>query len=180
MDDATVKPGETIVVYRDDPALESYWQPVPANGWSEIHVRPERSGRRTLSMGIQVIAPGCFIREHWHDQNEEVLHFTRGTGTAYLDGVAHPIRPGTTIYVGPWRKHKFVNEGADEMHMLWVLSPPGLENFFAGIGRSRTVGQPVPEPFPRPENVAEIERRTVFAGLDGAASRQQDGIPEKR
>jgi quercetin dioxygenase-like cupin family protein len=170
MDDSVPNRGEAIVVYRDK--VESYWQPVPANGWSEIHLRPEHMGTRTLSMGIQVIAPGCFIREHWHDKNEEVLHFTRGTGTAYIDGEPHAIRPGTTIYVGPWRKHKFVNEGLDEMHMLWVLSPPGLENFFAGIGRPREADQPAPEPFARPDNVAEIERRTVFAGLDGEASRQ--------
>jgi gentisate 1,2-dioxygenase len=124
-------------------------------------------------MGIQVIAPGSYIREHWHDQNEEVLHFIEGEGTAYIDGEPHPIRAGTTIYVGPWRKHKFVNEGTTEMRMLWVLSPPGLEDFFAGIGRKRRPGEAAPEPFARPEDVSEIERRTVFAGLDGEASRQQ-------
>ena len=119
------------------------------------------------------------MREHWHDQNEEILHVLQGEGTAYIDGVPHAIRAGTTIYVGPWRKHKFVNEGASDMKMLWVLSPPGLENFFAGIGRPRTPGEPTPEPFARPENVAEIERRTVFAGLDGAASRQEPQAPGK-
>ena len=59
------------------------------------------------------------------------------------------------------------------MRMLWVLSPPGLENFFAGIGRPRRPGEPAPAPFARPDDAAEIERRTVFAGLDGAASRQE-------
>ncbi|MFM8989438.1 MAG: cupin domain-containing protein [Alphaproteobacteria bacterium] len=171
MDDGATKRGEAVVVQPGE--ARSYWQPVPANGYSDVHVTPEMTGSRTLSMGIQTIAPGCYIREHWHDQNEELLHFMQGEGTAYVDGVPHPIRPGTTIYLGPWRKHKFVNEGTTEMKMLWVLSPPGLENFFAGIGRPRSPGEPAPEPFARPDNVAEIERRTVFAGLDGASSRQE-------
>ncbi len=171
MDDASITRGPAVVVQPGDHA--SYWQPVPANGYTDIHISPELTGSPTLSMGIQTIAPGCYIREHWHDKNEELLHFTHGEGTAYVDGVPHPIRPGTTIFVGPWRKHKFVNEGTSDMKMIWVLTPPGLENFFAGIGRPRHPGEPTPEPFARPDNVAEIERRTVFAGLDGAASQQQ-------
>ena len=45
---------------------------------------------------------------------------------------------------------------------LWLLMPGGLEDFFEAIGRERDPEQPAPEPFPRPENVAEIERNTVF------------------
>ena len=41
--------------------------------------------------------------------------------------------------------------------------PNGLEDFFRLIGRPRTAGEPAPENFPRPENVLEIERQTVFA-----------------
>ena len=178
MDDGSIKRGEAIVVQPG--TMPSYWQPVPANGYSDIHITPEMTGTGTLSMGIQTVAPGCYIREHWHDKNEELLHFIQGEGTAYIDGVPHPIRAGTTIYVGPWRKHKFVNEGTTDLKMLWVLSPPGLENFFAGIGRPRQAGEPAPEPFARPDNVAEIERRTVFAGLDGAASKQEPAAPAKR
>ena len=40
----------------------------------------------------------------------------------------------------------------------------------AGIGRPRRPDEPAPAPFPRPDDVAEIERRTVFAGLDGTSS----------
>ena len=50
--------------------------------------------------------------------------------------------------------------------MMWVLAPGGLEDFFEGIGRPRAAGEPVPKPFARPENVAEIEANTVFASLD--------------
>ena len=52
------------------------------------------------------------------------------------------------------------------MTFLWLMMPGGLDEFFAAIGRPRTLGEPAPEPFPRPENVAEIERRTVFGWAD--------------
>jgi hypothetical protein len=41
--------------------------------------------------------------------------------------------------------------------------PNGLEDFFRLIGRDRLKGEPAPAPFPRPENVLQIERDTVFA-----------------
>ena len=55
-------------------------------------------------------------------------------------------------------KHEILNEGPDELVMLWLVSPPGLEEFFKAIGRPRMPGEPAPEPFARPENVVAIER----------------------
>ena len=74
MDDAMINRGKAVVVQPGEPA--SYWQPVPANGFSDIHITPETTGSSTLSMGIQTIAPGCYIREHWHDKNEDCLLYT--------------------------------------------------------------------------------------------------------
>ena len=54
------------------------------------------------------------------------------------------------------------------MTFLWVFAPGGLDDFFAEIGRPRTPGQPAPEPFARPANVAEIEARTVFGWTDAS------------
>ena len=55
-------------------------------------------------------------------------------------------------------KHEIVNESDDELVMLWVITPPGLENFFAAIGRPRQAGASAPEPFARPTDVIAIER----------------------
>src|SRR5207245_4995519 len=35
-------------------------------------------------------------------------------------------------------KHEILNEGPDELVMLWLGSPPGLEDFFRAIGRPPT------------------------------------------
>ena len=52
------------------------------------------------------------------------------------------------------------------MTFVWYFTPGGLDAFFKEIGRPRQPGEPAPEPFPRPDNVAEIERRTVFGWAD--------------
>jgi mannose-6-phosphate isomerase-like protein (cupin superfamily) len=146
---------------------ESFWQPEPANGYAEVRIsRRNAPAIDKFSSGIQVIAPHSHIREHWHDANEELLFFFEGTGTAVIDGVAHPIRPGTTVFLGRWRKHRIVNDGDTDLKMLWVLMPGGLEDFFEGIGRPRRPGEPAPAPFPRPADAEAIEARTVFARLD--------------
>ncbi len=149
---------------------ESFWQPVPANGHAEVRVSGRNSPKIAgFSSGIQVIAPGCHLREHQHDANEELLFCYEGAGRAVINGKEHPIRPGTTVYVGPWNRHSFVNDGETDLKLMWVLLPGGLEDFFEAVGRPRRPGEPAPLPFPRPENVDEIERRTVFAEPDAAA-----------
>jgi hypothetical protein len=46
--------------------------------------------------------------------------------------------------------------------MTWTYLPPGLDDFFAAIGRPRRPGEPAPEPFERPADVQAIEARTGY------------------
>jgi mannose-6-phosphate isomerase-like protein (cupin superfamily) len=159
-------PKATPIIRQPDEA-PSHWQPVPANGFAECRLsRCGTPGISRFSSGIQIIGPDGHIREHQHDAADEILFFYEGEGVAIVDGVEHPIRPGTQIYVGPWCTHKFVNTGKGDLKMFWVLLPGGLEDFFQAIGRPRRPGEAAPAPFPRPQDVAQIEAATVFAPLD--------------
>jgi hypothetical protein len=71
------------------------------------------------------------------------------------------------------RRHHFLNPHAEPMTFLWFMLPGGLDRFFAEIGRLRRPGEPAPEPFPRPENIAEIEARTVFGWTDKQYDKQR-------
>ncbi len=150
---------------------DSYWQPVPANGYAAVQVSkrndPSVDG---FSSGIQVIAPGSYIREHQHGVEQELLFFFEGRGTVVVNGVDNPVVPGTTVYAGPGNTHKIINDGPDDLKMMWVMMPGGLEDFFQAIGRPRAPGEAPPEPFDRPANVAEIEAKTVFAALNNPKS----------
>jgi quercetin dioxygenase-like cupin family protein len=148
---------------------DSFWQPVPANGYvRNIFSRRALGAQNDFSVGTQTVAPGCFIREHTHAHNEEIIYVVEGNGVARIDGVEHPLQKGSAVYIGVNRKHHFLNPHAEPMTFLWIMMPGGLDAFFAEIGKPRTPGEQAPAPFPRPENVAEIEARTVFGWVDAS------------
>jgi quercetin dioxygenase-like cupin family protein len=136
----------------------SYWQPVPANGHSDPTLYPALTGFPGLAMGYQTIAPRGRVREHSHGDQIELQICFRGRGRVVVDGVSHALEPGTACMLGYDVKHEIVNESPEDLVMLWVITPPGLEDFFAAIGRPRTPGEPAPPPFARPADVIGIER----------------------
>jgi quercetin dioxygenase-like cupin family protein len=158
--------GSTIVLQPNEGA--SYWQPKPANGYATVKVAPDNCASNQVTMGIQSVAPGGYVREHWHARNEEILFCYEGKGTILVDGEAHPFVPGTTAFLGRWVKHKIVNDGPDALKFTWTFLPPGLDRFFAGIGRPRRSGEPTPEPFDRPSDTLAVEGGTGFGPPIGA------------
>jgi quercetin dioxygenase-like cupin family protein len=149
--------GRGVVVQPDEGG--SYWQPVPANGHADPKLVPAVTRFSGLSMGYQTIAPGGHVREHSHGAQVELQICFRGRGHVIVDGRRHRLEPGTACFLGPDVRHEILNDGADDLVMLWVIAPAGLEDFFAAIGRPRRAGEPAPPPFARPADVVAIERR---------------------
>lgn len=152
------------VVQPDEGA--SFWQPVPANGHVEIKVEGGRDGMADFDCGVQEVAPGGHVREHAHGGNEELIMVFAGQGEAVVDGETHRMQPGTVLYLAQDSRHTFRNTGDAPLRFFWTLMPGGLSPFFRAIGRPRQAGQAVPQPFPRPDDVEQIERDTVFRKLD--------------
>ncbi len=149
--------GRAVVMQPGDGA--SYWQPVPANGHADPKLTPELTGFDALSMGFQTVAPGGRIRMHSHDAQVELQICFRGAGTVVVDGAPHRLIPGTACFLGYDVQHEIINDGAEELVMMWVIAPAGLEGFFAAIGQPRRDGEPAPAPFARPDDVVAVERR---------------------
>ncbi len=142
----------------------SYWQPMPANGFVRCLLAAKEIGAETpFSMGTQTVDSGCFVREHMHPDNEEVIFVLEGRGEALLDGITtHPMEKGTCLFLGKGRLHRFEASPDAPMTFLWLMMPGGLEIFFERIGRERQEGDENPAPFPRPADVLQIEAQTVF------------------
>jgi quercetin dioxygenase-like cupin family protein len=143
----------------------SFWRPRPANGYVTVKTSPSYGGPDGITMGTQVIPPGCRIPEHSHDRQVEILFCYAGAGHIVVDGVRHPFAAGTTVIARPWMKHEIVNSGGEELRMTWTMVPPGLETFFRKIGRQRMPGDPAPAPFDPPKSADEIQRETGFGDL---------------
>ncbi len=148
--------GHAVVLQPDQGP--SYWQPVPAGGHADPRLTPAVTRYDGLSMGYQTVAPGGRVREHSHGEQVELQVCFRGRGRIVIDGAVHPLAPGTACFLGQDVRHEIVNEGPEELVMLWVVAPPGLERFFEAIGRPRRPGEPAPAPFARPDDVIAIER----------------------
>jgi quercetin dioxygenase-like cupin family protein len=138
---------------------DSFWQPVPANGFAQPKLVAAETGFDGLSMGFQTVDPGCRIREHSHDTQIELQICFRGQGRVMVDGENHNLVPGTACFLGYNVKHEIINDSDAPLVMMWIISPAGLEDFFAAIGQPRKDGEPAPEPFARPEAVVAIERK---------------------
>lgn len=165
MPDTAPRHGDARIIQPGE--APSYWQPVPANGFVNcILGKHSIESDTAFSMGTQTVAPGCHVREHSHAEQEEIIHFIEGEAVVTLDGEETPVRAGATVFLGVNRKHGFFNPGPGPMTFVWILMPGGLDEFFAAIGRPRAEGEEAPMPFPRPDNVAEIERNTVFGWTD--------------
>lgn len=162
--------GHAVVVQPGDGP--SFWQPVPANGHADPALTPDRTRFAGLSMGYQTIAPGSRVREHSHGDQIELQICFRGRGRVLVDGAAHALVPGTACFLGYDVKHEIVNDGDDELVMLWVVNPGGLERFFEAIGRPRRPGEPAPTPFARPADVVAIERAMGMNDTTGEPGRR--------
>jgi len=156
MSDVQSARGHAVVVQPGEGP--SYWQPVPANGHADPTLFPAVTGFGPLSMGYQTIAPGGHVRQHSHGDQVELQICFRGRGHVVVDGTRHPLVPGTACFLGYDVKHELVNDGPDDLVMLWVITPSGLEKFFEAIGRPRHGGEPAPAPFARPADIVAVER----------------------
>ena len=153
---------------------DSFWQPVPANGFvRNIFNGRDLGARNDFSVSTQTVAPHSFIREHTHADHEEVIYVIEGKGVARVDGVEHPLAVGSSVYIGCNRLHHFLNPNPTPMTFVVILLPGGLDKFFAEIGRPKHKGDPAPEPFARPGNIAEIEARTVFGWVDASFNQKK-------
>ena len=109
------------------------------NGKIVVKVDPQR-GSKAMALGTQDLDVGAGIPMHRHETADEVLLFEQGHAHAVLDGKLVDVGPGSTVYVphGTW--HAVKNTG-NPIHLVWVVTPPGLEGFFRAVGSPP--GQPL-------------------------------------
>lgn len=91
------------------------------------------TGSQRMAMGTQHLEPGSGIPLHRHDAEDEILFVHEGEGVAILDGTKTVVKKGGTIYIphGTWHGVESTGQAAD---LVWVVSPPGLEDYFRDTG----------------------------------------------
>lgn len=168
---STYDRGEAVIVGPDEG--DSYWQPLPSTGYVINKLTPYNTPYDDFSAGMQVLEPGCAIREHGHERSHEILFVAEGTGHAIVDGQRHELAPGATLLLGRSVLHFVQNSNDGPMRLFWVIFPSGLEDWFAAIGRARQPGESEAPVFDRPDNVREIQERMRFVRPDDERARER-------
>jgi quercetin dioxygenase-like cupin family protein/catechol 2,3-dioxygenase-like lactoylglutathione lyase family enzyme len=77
------------------------------------------------------IPPGGGPPPHIHRREEETFYVQQGTLTVQVGGKTLQASPGDCVYLPRGIMHCFKNTGNVEAKFLMVVTPAGLENFFA-------------------------------------------------
>ncbi len=96
-----------------------------------INVDPTR-GSDKLAMGTQQILTGVGVPIHRHFVMDEAFSVLDGRGTLILNDARYPIEKGSSIFIPKNAWHGFENPDR-ELHLLWIVTPPGLEAFFREV-----------------------------------------------
>ena len=158
MSDAKIEPA--VIVGPEEGV--SLWQPLPSRGYVTMKLTPETMPYDSFSAGVQVLPPGCHVREHGHQRNHELVFVYEGRGAVTIEDETTEIEAGSTVLFTRHGRHRIDNTGEADMKLFWVFFPPGLEDWFQAIGRPRQPGEAMPAPFDRPADVDEVMRRMRF------------------
>ena len=74
-------------------------------------------------VGRLELVAGFKVPQH-RDPTEEYIHVLRGSGTLTVDGKAHDLKAGTTVYMPAGAEVSYVN-GPERMVALQVFAGPG-------------------------------------------------------
>lgn len=107
--------GETLIHFRDRGAIIIKASPA--------------TGSHQLALGTQQVMRGTGIPVHRHFHMDEVFYVLEGGGNFLLNDVPQSFEKGATIFIPRNAWHGFQNPD-HELLLLWLISPPGLEDFF--------------------------------------------------
>jgi mannose-6-phosphate isomerase-like protein (cupin superfamily) len=144
----------------------SYWQPRPTGGHVTLVLHHGSMPSNMFAMGTQTIPPGGRLGTRAFEIGEGAFFVHRGTGRAMVNDEWRPIAPETLIYAGRGARHDVENDGAGDLVLAWVATPPGLAGLVRGLGRERTPGTPAPAPFDPPADARDAYRRAGILRLD--------------
>src|SRR4030043_2205033 len=83
-----------------------------------------------FTAGYVVIQPKGRIPLHTHS-NEEMYIILKGAGRMRVGDEEKIVEAVSAIYIEPNAEHLLQNTGGDEMIMIFVYSPPGMEDHWS-------------------------------------------------
>jgi quercetin dioxygenase-like cupin family protein len=92
------------------------------------------------------VTPGGGPPPHIHRREDEAFYMLEGDLAVEVDGRPLRASAGTWLTLPRGSLHAFKNVGATNARMLILVSPAGLENYFAEVGQEATDPKAPPPP----------------------------------
>lgn len=73
---------------------------------------------------VMAIPAGEEIGTEVHEDNDQILAFVSGTGTADVAGETRPVAAGDVVVVPAGTEHNFVNSGTEPLVLTTIYGPP--------------------------------------------------------
>jgi quercetin dioxygenase-like cupin family protein len=117
------KDGGERRVWRPIEGLEA--QPSPFT----LKVDPRNGGSSHLVFGTEDLPPGEQIETHRHPGSDEILFLQNGLAKVSLGDEVRTVHGGVTVFIPAGTWISVVNTGKDPLHLIFVFSAPGFEQF---------------------------------------------------
>ncbi|ESR27006.1 cupin domain-containing protein [Lutibaculum baratangense] len=98
----------------------------PETRWKLVF-SSERTGTGAMSMGLAEIPPGRKLPLHHHEP-PEIYHALEGEGLVEIDGTAHALEPGVSVFIPGNASHVTRNTGGGPLRFLFVFPTDSLED----------------------------------------------------
>jgi quercetin dioxygenase-like cupin family protein len=97
-------------------------------------------------MAEMSVSPGGGTPPHIHSREDESLRMLEGTLTVQVGGDTLALSAGDFVFLPRGIAHSFKNSGRESAKALILVTPAGLENFFAEVFEPAVNGFPAPPP----------------------------------
>ncbi len=148
--------GTTVVRSPDEG--EAFWM---LNSLYEVRASSDETGGELTAMEM-TLPPGMGPPPHVHDVGETV-YVIEGTVRYHIAGEIHEGGPGTVFYVPAGIEENFESADADNVRLLVIYTPGGMDKFFREAGEPAQRRE-VPPPSDAPP---DIERLSAIAEKHG-------------
>ncbi|HYE55548.1 MAG TPA: cupin domain-containing protein [Chitinophagaceae bacterium] len=124
-------PGEGFVINEED--QETYLIG-PRRAPVTIMVDKSRKNVNSFSLCREEIVPQDGIPVHKHLNEDELIYIQYGSGVFTLGEQQYQVKAGSAMYVPKGIWHGIMNNGTENIRMVFSFTPSGFENYFREIG----------------------------------------------
>jgi quercetin dioxygenase-like cupin family protein len=122
-----------IIVRKED--ASTFPAPLPSGKVTKIMMDPVL-GSKHVALGFTVYPVGEKGAPHSHT-SEETIVILEGKAKVSNTKKQQIIEPGDVVYLPPDETHILENAGEEELHFLWIYTPPGDEKSIRQRARNK-------------------------------------------